>query len=194
MCGRYYIDDNSEYMMGLVREIAAGPDGNRIMDMKLGEIFPTNTVPVITSERPRLMQWGFARYNGGGKVINARSETATEKSMFAKSMRERRCLLPASWYFEWQRVGSTKKQKHAISLPDGAPLAMAGVFREEKDIPLPVFVILTREAAPGLSQIHDRMPVILAKEMQREWLSTYCDIKRTLHMATEQLDCFPVKG
>ena len=61
MCGRYYIDDNSEYMMGLVRETAAGPDGHRLMDMKLGEIFPTNTVPVITGERPRLMQWGFAR-------------------------------------------------------------------------------------------------------------------------------------
>jgi len=187
MCGRYYIDDNSEYMMGLVREIAAGPDGNRLMDMKLGEIFPTNTVPVITGERPRLMQWGFARYNGGGKVINARSETALEKPMFAKSMRERRCLLPASWYFEWQRTGSTKKQKHAISLPDGALLAMAGVFREEKDIPIPVFVILTREAAPGLSHIHDRMPVILPRTLQREWLSSRCDVQTALGGALEGL-------
>lgn len=187
MCGRYYIDDNSEYMMGLVREIAAGPDGHRLMDMKLGEIFPTNTVPVITGERPRLMQWGFARYNGGGKVINARSETALEKPMFAKSMRERRCLLPASWYFEWQRVGSTKKQKHTISLPDGAPLAMAGVFREEKDMPLPVFVILTREVAPGFSHIHDRMPVILPREMQREWLSSGCNVRAALDGAMEGL-------
>jgi len=102
-------------------------------------------------------------------------------------MRERRCLLPASWYFEWQRVGSTKKQKHAISLPDGAPLAMAGLFREEKDIPLPVFVILTREAAPGLSQIHDRMPVVLPREMQREWLSSGCDVRAVLDGALEGL-------
>jgi len=191
MCGRYYIDDNSEYMMGLVREIAAGPDGHRLMDMKLGEIFPTNTVPVITGERPRLMQWGFARYNGGGKVINARSETALEKPMFAKSMRERRCLLPASWYFEWQRIGSTKKQKHAISLPDGAPLAMAGVFREEKHIPIPVFVILTREAAPGLSHIHDRMPVILSPAAQEEWVRNECDVRAVLHTALDSLQTAP---
>lgn len=183
MCGRYYIDGNSETMMDIISQIASGPDGNRLMDMKLGEIFPTDTVPVITGERPRLMQWGFARYNGGGKVINARSETALEKPMFAKSMRERRCLLPASWYFEWQRDGSAKKQKHAISLPDSTPLAMAGVFREEKDLPLPVFVILTREAAPGLSHIHDRMPVILPVDIQKEWLSYGCDVRSAMEAA-----------
>lgn len=191
MCGRYYIDGDDPLMAELIGDIAAGPEGGRLMDMKLGEIFPTNTVPVL-ADRPRLMEWGFTRYNGGGKVINARSETALEKPMFAKSMRERRCLLPASCYFEWKRVGSAKKEKHAISLPEGGPLYMAGMFREEKTSPIPVFVILTREAAPGLAHIHDRMPVILPPEAQRKWLSPSCDVPGTLRAALDELEAKPV--
>lgn len=183
MCGRYYIDSEDQHMAELIAEIAAGPDGDRLIDMKVGEIFPTNTVPVITQERPRLMQWGFTRYGGDGKIINARSETALAKPMFSKAMREHRCLLPASWYFEWQHTGNNRKQKHAISLRGGEPLAMAGIFREEKGVSLPVFVILTREASPEISHIHDRMPVILPADAQKDWLSNACDIPMALEAA-----------
>ena len=60
------------------------------------------------------MKWGYSGY--GNKVINARSETAFEKPMFRKSMQERRCLLPASGYYEWRRTpsGGKSKQKYAL--------------------------------------------------------------------------------
>ena len=103
MCGRYFIDvDDME-----IQEILAalGHDAR----IKTGEIFPSNVVPVLTVERkPQLMQWGYTRFDGKGKVINARSETVTEKPMFQKSMREKRCLIPASHYFEWKDTGAAK--------------------------------------------------------------------------------------
>ena len=191
MCGRYYIDADDDTIAELISQIATGPDGERLMDMKLGEIYPTNVVPVL-ADRPRLMQWGFARYDGGGKVINARSETAANKPMFAKAIRERRCLLPASHYFEWQHAGNAKKEKNAISLPEGGPLYMAGIYREEKTMPLPVFVILTREAVLGLSHIHDRMPVVLPPAAQMDWFSDACDVPAVMARATTNLVARPV--
>ncbi len=186
MCGRYYIADDDLEIQSILA--ALGHDENR----KVGEIFPTNAVPALTAGgKPRLMQWGFTRYNGGGKVINARSETAAEKNMFSKAMRECRCLLPASHYFEWQRSGSTKKQKFAISLPQQETLYMAGLYREEKDCPLPVFVILTRQAAPSVADIHDRMPVILPGPVQPLWLNSD-DATGLMEMAVLDLQAVPV--
>ncbi len=186
MCGRYYIDDDDYEIQQIIA--ALGDDG----PINTGEIFPTNVVPVIAQGgKIRLMKWGFARYNGGGKVINARSETAAEKSMFSKAMGQCRCLLPASHYFEWQRSGSTKKQKYAISLPEKETLYMAGLFREEKDQPLPVFVILTRQAAPSVMDIHDRMPVILPKSVQPLWLNSD-HAAPLMDLAATELQTFPV--
>ncbi len=192
MCGRYFIEEDDPLIAEMLARIASGPENARLAECKRGEVFPTNVVPAL-ADGPRLMQWGFARYNGGGKVINARSETAMEKSMFSKAMRERRCLLPASWYYEWQRVGNAKKQKHEIFLPEGGPLMMAGVFRQERGLSLPVFVILTREAAPGVAHLHDRMPVILSGGAQREWLSSHCDIPAVLESAVQNLTCVPAR-
>lgn len=191
MCGRYYIDADDETIAGPIAQIAAGPDAERLMDMKQGEIFPTDIVPVL-ADRPRLMQWGFKWYGSGDKVINARSETAMGKPMFAKAIRERRCLLPATNYFEWKRIGSDKKEKNAISLPTGGPLYMAGIYREEKASPLPVFVILTREAVFGLSHIHDRMPVVLPPAAQREWLSSDCDVPAVIGNTISDLVARPL--
>lgn len=192
MCGRYYIDAEDQAVQTLIAEIAAGPDGVRMLDMKLGEIFPTNTVPALVAEGGRLMRWGFSRYNGGGAVINARSETAMVKPMFAKSMQERRCLLPASRYFEWQRTpGGVKKQKYAIALPGGKPFYLAGVYRQEKQFPVPVFAILTREAAPELAYLHERMPVALPYSARDAWLSPTCNVEETMQSCLTSFICTP---
>ena len=192
MCGRYYIDAENKAFQTLIAEIAARSDGARLLDMNLGEIFPTNTVPALTAGGPRLMRWGFSRYNGGGAVINARSETAMVKPMFAKSMQERRCLLPASRYFEWQRTpGGVKKQKYAIALPGGKPFYLAGVYRQEKQFPVPVFAILTREAAPELAYLHERMPVALPYSARDAWLSPTCNVEETMQSCLTSFICTP---
>jgi putative SOS response-associated peptidase YedK len=167
MCGRYFISTEQEEAEMIIKEIKDRYKNTPILSaMKTGEIYPTNIVPVITSDSPVLMKWGFTRFDGKGQVINARLETLPEKPMFRKPFAEHRCLVPASYFFEWEKRG-TKKQKYAIGLRN--TLYMAGLYRYEQDIPVPTFVILTRPAAPGIAFIHDRMPVILAKDLHKVW-------------------------
>ena len=71
-----------------------------------GEIYPTNNVPVLVPDGGiMVMRWGFSRFDGKGVIINARSETAASKPIFARPMVVGRCLVPASWYFEWENRG-----------------------------------------------------------------------------------------
>lgn len=109
-------------------------------------------VPVQTGiDRYEAMKWGFSKFDGKGAIINARSESALgERSMFKKSMMENRCLIPASSYFEWQDIGKRRKKKFEFFAPDRSVLRLAGCYRHEKGSALPVFVILTRQAAPIL--------------------------------------------
>lgn len=182
MCGRYYIEQED---IELQEILAALGHDERI---KTGELYPTNTVPVLTSEkRPQLMRWGFTRYDGKGSIINARSETVTEKPMFQKAMRERKCLIPASWYFEWKAIGAGKKQKHAISLPGQNAIYMAGFYREEKDMDLPTFVILTREASDSVSSVHGRMPLILPKAVHPLWFQSF-DAQNLFALAAQDME------
>jgi putative SOS response-associated peptidase YedK len=118
------------------------------------------------------MKWGFIGYNGR-PIINARSETALEKPMFRQSMIERRCLIPASGYYEWQKSGA-KKTKCRFHLPDG-PIYYAGCYRQEKNSQLGNFVILTRQAVRGIELIHGRMPVIIPKQHMETWLNEGLD-------------------
>ena len=193
MCGRYFIGPAGE--TGWLQEMLAHIErryhgSNALTDMRLGEIYPSQVVPIIAQDGPRLMKWGYTGYKN--RVINARSETAFEKPMFRHSMRSRRCLIPASGYYEWQRTssGAKTKQKYAFYRP-GQPIYMAGVWREEKAEALPVFVILTREAAPDIAAIHDRMPVILPDSAISDWLSGP-NPGTLLTQALRDLTCYPV--
>ena len=169
MCGRYYIPDGIDIIDVIIEAIREKhKDSNVLGQMKLGEVFPTDIAPVITAVSPQLMQWGFSGVSGKGIVINARLESADTKPMFRKAFHSQRCLVPAGWYFEWRKDGA-KKEKYAIRGKE--PLFMAGLYQTEEGSELPRFVILTRPAAPELSLIHDRMPVIIPKAKQTEWLS-----------------------
>lgn len=190
MCGRYYIQAD-EGMGDELRAILAEVErrqGNSEAHaaMRIGEIFPSNIVPVIGAEGASLMKWGYSGYKN--RVINARSETAFEKPMFRRSMMERRCLIPASGYFEWRRTpsGGKSKQKYALYRP-GRPIYMAGLWRMEQGEALPVFVILTREAGPGIAEIHDRMPVILPEDAREAWIAPQADAGRLMEQAVREM-------
>lgn len=171
MCGRYYIEIEDSEMRDIIRAVEANlGNTEQFASMKTGEIFPTNIVPVQTGDSVyTLMKWGFVKFDGMGQIINARSETAMEKPMFRKPLLESRCLLPASCYFEWEKAGA-KKIKHAFRLPDSPLLYLAGIYRMERDSELQVFTVLTREAAPHISHIHNRMPVIIPQTLAHGWL------------------------
>ncbi|MGI1658246.1 MAG: SOS response-associated peptidase [Desulfitobacterium sp.] len=187
MCGRYFIateQDDAEIKKIIEEVNDRFKDTPELSKMKTGEIYPTNIVPIITPVSPVLMKWGFTRFDGKGQVINARLETAAEKPMFRKAFAEHRCLIPASHYFEWETIGK-KKQKYAIGLR--STLYMAGIYRFEKDMPIPLFVILTRPAAPVISFIHERMPVIMPKELSGVWLSGEMESHDVMHHSVENV-------
>lgn len=175
MCGRYFIasDDRLERLHEIIAEAKhkAGKEGAAL---KTGEIFPSDVAPVIATGKDRTpgvfpMRWGFA-LPGGGMVINARSETAAARPMFRESARLRRCLVPATDYYEWAH-GEGRKVKYAIRPAGSEMLYMGGLYIVPPETPLACFVILTRPTAGRIAFIHDRMPVIVPKDRIDRWLS-----------------------
>ena len=105
-------------------------------------------------------------------LINARSEGIESSRVFAKGFRERRCLVPASWYYEW--VGEKgSKTVLKIGLKSGEPLMMAGLWERRKDGDdglKSACTIITTESVGALNELHPRMPAILTPESQHIWL------------------------
>jgi putative SOS response-associated peptidase YedK len=165
MCGRYLFDANEPELSAIFSDAAMRIN---VTDCTFigGEIFPGNTVPVLTGKNGAVfMTWGFPSLVDRRPHINARSETVASAKTFRQAMAERRCLVPASKYFEWRKPDSGRKEKYAFRLQDGSPFYMAGIFSDNGK-----FAILTRGAVPTLSDIHDRMPVVVPKKLMRNWL------------------------
>ena len=113
MCGRYLIEDEAYAdILQILNDLKAAKD--RIYTDNLpaeslmpgegfikGEVFPTNIAPVIEDCEIVAVKWGFPHWKNTGVIINARSETALEKKMFGKALRERRCVIPSSGFYEW---------------------------------------------------------------------------------------------
>ncbi|WP_418059600.1 SOS response-associated peptidase [Pimelobacter simplex] len=151
------------------------------------------------SEEPvrqlRALRWGLVPSwakdaSIGSRMINARMETVAEKPAFRKAFAARRCILPADGYFEWYETqhssttakGKTRrsaKQPFFITPGDGSVLGMAGLYEIWRDPAKPedaedrfrwTCTVLTTEATDDLGRIHDRMPLIVARERRHEWL------------------------
>ena len=176
MCGPYYIaeDDLSDELSRIIDELnrKKTPEGLKTS----GEIFPSDIVPVLANSRkqdvqPFAMRWGYA-FPNGRPIINARAETAAQKPMFKDGMRQRRCVIPASHYFEWERRGAART-KYAIRPAHADTLYLAGIYHLENHdgVIVPAFTILTRDAASGIVFIHPRMPVLLPADAAPDWLN-----------------------
>ena len=168
MCGRYTFssDSSSEMIQKVLEQLEA-----QNMKVKNGEVNPGDVAAVIACNRklnPYVfgMKWGYT-LSGGKLVFNARSESASEKTMFADGMRQRRCLIPADSYFEWEKK-ATGKQKYEIRPGRMDGFFLAGIYRIESGSA--VFSILTREPADSIAFIHDRMPVILPNAAAKDWI------------------------
>lgn len=199
MCGRYYLDEAREEnrrLLNLLKGLLDSGDP-RAAQVHTGEIFPTELAPVIVAAdggcAVRAMRWGFPRGGGHGVVINSRSEKADYTPMFQRAVRERRCLVPVSGFYEWRRTpsGGKTKEKYAFrsqgALEKGM-MYLAGVYGEFlggfQNGGFDGFAILTREADGQMSPYHTRMPVIMDSEnLKKLWLyappeTPYQDLKR----------------
>ena len=164
MCGRYYVDDETaREIEKLVREL-----DRKLQIERTGDIRPSQRVAVIRGENKHLMAdcmaWGFPRFDGKGLLINARAESATERKTFRDSVQHRRCIIPAKGFYEWDK----SKEKFSYERYDAPLLFMAGCYNKYQDQER--FVILTTEANPSVSPVHDRMPLILEPEELEDWV------------------------
>jgi putative SOS response-associated peptidase YedK len=178
MCGRYYVEMDDAELAEIAKQAATKAQiaYRGISLKKSGEIYPSDTVPVMTETDIVPMKWGFS-LPGKKLLINARFETFTEKITYKNTLR---CLIPASGYFEWKH-DTNPKVKYAFSAPTGI-MFLAGLYKTtpaETAVPNtpescaapPNFVILTRDAVGSLRDIHHRMPVIIPQMLVSDWFS-----------------------
>ncbi|MHC4415785.1 MAG: SOS response-associated peptidase [Planctomycetota bacterium] len=176
MCGRYSLEAQPKEIVeafALAEAIAFSPRYN---------IAPTQSVPVVRADaeaggcRLDIVRWGLTPSwsKGPRPIINARSETVADKPSFRSAFRGRRCLVPATGFYEWQKLGGAKQPFH-IQWRDRRLFAFAGVWDRCLDPdgnPIEAFAILTTKPNRTMSPIHDRMPVMLDPAAYSLWLET----------------------
>jgi putative SOS response-associated peptidase YedK len=147
---------------------------------------PQQMIPVILpGGRLQFMVWGFKPAWAGPDafkpLINARVETLAERPAFRNSLRTQRCIIPASGYYEWQKIQDIK-QPFYIHAPDNHLLAFAGIwsYQNEGAASVHTVAIVTTVALPSLYQIHDRMPLILTGEQRAVWLNGKKNVSEVL--------------
>ena len=176
MCGRYMITSSFEAMARLFEAEPDGLGGNLIGDAARMNVAPTEAIPVVVGgeggRRIVPMRWGlvppwYKTANGGPLLINARAESVATKPAFARAVRERRCLIPANGFYEWQGEKGAKVP-FSIRPPDGGLIAFAGVWESWRGTQTAAIVTCTANAT--LASIHERMPVVIAPEDFALWL------------------------
>ena len=192
MCGRIVITTPMEALAAL---FDAAPDNDLPLghlpdnDLPLGHlpggarfnVCPTQTIATVTSEggirRLRPMRWGllpawYKTPTDGPLLINARSETVAEKPAFRMAVRERRCLIPISGFYEWSPGAAGARLPWYITRADGGVMALGGVWQqwEREGVALLTCAVVTTEAGPQMAAVHNREPVIVEQAVWPLWL------------------------
>lgn len=205
MCTRYYVELSPE-LRPYVEAASRTPLKAKMVSVlgkkfkAEGEIRPTDMAAVIAPGRDGKkavfpMVWGYHITGIDRPVVNARVESAKEKTSFAVDWARHRCIVPASYYFEWEHIkrpdGSVKTgQKYAIQPRNATVTYLAGLYRieEARGLRYPVFTVLTKEPGEILSKIHNRMPVILPEDAIGDWIKPDADPGRIVSEALTDLD------
>jgi putative SOS response-associated peptidase YedK len=189
MCGRYTLSKTDE----IFARFQVPPDSLELAPRY--NIAPDAILPVVVrteGNELKLMRWGLTpswSKDGKSLAINARMEGILAKPSFRKPVRDHRCLIPATGFYEWQ-AGAGGKTPYYIRRKDEALFAFAGIYDRWKDPQngdIHTFAIMTAAAGSPLSEIHNRMPVILDPRQESLWLSTEPDRTESLLESLEPL-------
>lgn len=199
MCGRYAIAPSRKDAWATMGD-QLGPRIEEMLNALEPQfnIAPTTQIPIIRQNpetreiEPLIARWGFIPHwwkevkPPKFSTINARSEEAATKPLWREAWLHRRCLIPATHWYEW-RQDAEGKQPFAMKLKNGEGFCFAGLYSRwtppGSDESIYTAAILTRPASPSVAHVHDRMPVILHPLAWREWLDTY----RKTHELVEQV-------
>jgi putative SOS response-associated peptidase YedK len=203
MCGRYTLTADGETVRTAYGLVEAPFDYRPRYN-----IAPQQDVMVVANgrhgRRAGVMRWGLVpawadNAAEGARMINARSETVSERSAFREAFDQRRCLIPADGFYEWRQAGSLKIPMR-ITLRE-QPFAFAGLWErwQRGDAePLYTCTILTTSPAASIASIHDRMPVILRPDQYDMWLDSGTDDATLRSMlqpyAGNDLHAYPVSN
>lgn len=149
---------------------------NDLPDAPRFNICPTNPVAVVTSDggrRLRVMRWGYVplwykTLTDGPLILNARSETVADKPAFRDAIRQRRCIVPATGFYEWSAGPGNTRLPWYFTRSDGAPMALAGLWTHWGD--MDTVAIVTGPNGINLTGIHDREPLVLEPDDWPLWL------------------------
>ncbi len=176
MCGRFTLTHPTEALARLFEAVPA----NDLPEPPRYNICPTQPVAAVISQagtrRLASLRWGFLphwydRPAGGPLLINARAESIARRPAFREAARARRCLIPATGFYEWTEENG-ERQPWYIHAAGGEPLAMAGVWQvwDRDDTRLVTCAVVTCAANTTLARLHHRMPVFVAPEDHALWL------------------------
>jgi putative SOS response-associated peptidase YedK len=202
MCGRYTLATPKER---LAEEF--GFENSSVELPPSYNIAPTQGVAAVLEEggqrRLEVLRWGLIPPWAddpqiGSRMINARSETASEKPSFRRAFRERRCLIPADGFYEWRRTNGAK-QPYYIHMQDGRPFAFAGLWESWSkggEGEVRTCTILTTGANAIVGEIHERMPVIVAPDAYEIWLDSASEKDELRGLlapfSEEEMEAYPV--
>ena len=183
MCGRYVLKaalPDIARMLGMDVDLSIEPRYN---------IAPTTDVLACRMEAPRekalaRLRWGLIPHwakqvDGSYRMINARAETVATKPAFREAFARRRCLVVADGFYEWRapESGGGPKTPYWIHQADGVPFTFAGLWERwfggdaaRLSQPIETCTVITTDASPSTSEVHDRMPVILPRAHWELWL------------------------
>ena len=193
MCGRFSQGEPSQRISDY---FGAYPEDG--LPDALFNVPPTETIRVVVrrDDERRLVaaRWGF-RTRGAQSWINARSESAWDSPAFGRSLRGRRCIVPADAFYEWDRTTSPR-QPYAIGpAADGGMLALAGIWSPIRD-EAPTAAIMTTAPNALVASVHNRMPVVLDQDALEVWLDPDADLGHVRSLlrpaAAESLRMWPV--
>ncbi len=200
MCGRFTLTSSDDQLRDLF-QVFEIPERKKKFN-----IAPTDDVVIVVKDKKKKAlsaTWGLIpSWSKDRKIqpmtINARQETITEKRSFRDAFKHRRCLIPANGFYEWKKSGALK-QPYLYSVDSDEPFAFAGIYEYWVDEIGKVLVscsILTTTPNTLISELHNRMPVILEPNNYNTWLAEDYDQNQLLDLCTplssEKMRTYPV--
>ena len=181
MCGRYFLDTLPEEMLDHFSVTQVPP-----FDPSYN-VAPTDVMPIVVEKdgirRIGPARWGLIPYWAkdekiGYKMINARAETIAARPAYREAWQRRRCLVPASGFFEWRKLAAGGKQPYAIRRADHGLIAFGGLWerwRRPDDEIVISYTIVTVPPNDKVAPLHDRMPLIIQPGRYGAWLTAAAD-------------------
>jgi putative SOS response-associated peptidase YedK len=200
MCGRFTHRLSWAEIVRLYRLTLDPYIGRNDMPARFN-ISPTQTVPIVHNDKDSneiaedarwwLVPW-WAKEMPKAAMFNARIETVATSGAFKDAFKSKRCLIPADGFYEWTLAPEDPKGKTKdpwyIHLPGGAPFSFAGLWAHNDKLGVTSCTIITRPAEKPVSELHDRMPVILDPAVYDEWLSAETSPGDAMELLDHHLD------